>query len=396
MKTSSKKIIVSIFLGMAIIFTYCTYLKSLATINVKDYGAVGDGAADDTAAIKSALNDGKYRRIYFPEGEYKITGELPIRGHTTLFGKNAEIKASSDLATMMEIKGENISIQNLIMNGNKTALRGMTIEEGSHNVDISNNTIQHFTQPKDPDLSRLTVTGIRIKGGSSEINIDNNQIHDIMSRNPIKGWDHYVARGILISPSYNNQSVSKNITISNTEFSKIGPKDDGDGIVVQGFDENVNLEIIDNSFAYIYKRAIKIQSPGALIKGNTIYNNFDDNNFYQTYSEKKTHDMWSAISVYADHTVIEDNTINGIGNYGRIIDVASASHIKIADNYLKNGGNYKDSSIIAITSANAEHAARDLNIFDNVFVNGRYGVFSNSPVSDLNVLNNKQVNVTED
>jgi polygalacturonase len=396
MKTSSRKIIVSILLGIAIIFTYCTYLKSLATLNVKDYGAVGDGVTDDTSAIKSALNDGKNRRIYFPEGEYKITGALPVRDYTTLYGANAEIKTSADLATMMEIKGKNISVQNLNINGNKTALRGLTIKEGSHNVDISNNTIQHLTQPKHPELARLTVTGIRIEGGSSKIHIDKNQIHDVMARNPIKGWDHYVARGILISPAYKNQSASKNITISNSEFSKIGPKDDGDGIVVQGFDESVNLEILDNSFAYIYKRAIKIQSPGALIKGNKIYNNFDENNFYQTYSEKKTHDMWAAISVYADDTVIEDNTINGIGNYGRIIDIASASHIKIADNYLKNGGNYKDSSIISITSANAEHAARDLDIFDNVFVNGRYGVYSNSPISNLNVLNNKQVNVTED
>lgn len=394
--TSSRKIIVSILLGMAIIFTYCTYLKSLATLNVKDYGAVGDGVTDDTSAIKSALNDGKNRRIYFPEGEYKITGELPVRGYTTVLGKNAEIKASSDLAAMMEIKGENISIQNLKMNGNNTALRGLTIEEGSKNVDISKNTIQHLTQPKNPDLSRLTVAGIRIEGGSSEINIDKNQIKDVMARNPVKGWDHYVARGILISPSYKGQSVSKNIKISNTDFSKIGPKDDGDGIVVQGFEENVNLEIIDNTFTYNYKRAIKIQSPGAIIKGNKIYNNFDKNNFYTTYPEKKTHDMWAAISVYADNTVIEDNTINGIGNYGRIIDIASASHIKISDNYLKNGGNYKESSIISITSEKEEKAARDLNIFDNVFVNGRYGVYSNSPISNLNVLNNKQVNVTED
>jgi Pectate lyase superfamily protein len=50
-------------------------------VSVKDYGAVGDGNADDTTAIKSAiaevvsLNGGT---VYFPPGQYKITSTLAI------------------------------------------------------------------------------------------------------------------------------------------------------------------------------------------------------------------------------------------------------------------------------------------------------------------------------
>jgi hypothetical protein len=42
--------------------------------SVKDFGAVGDGVADDTAAITNALNTGG--RIYFPKGTYKVTTVL--------------------------------------------------------------------------------------------------------------------------------------------------------------------------------------------------------------------------------------------------------------------------------------------------------------------------------
>lgn len=48
-------------------------LKSRATVNVKDYGATGDGVTNDTAAIESAFTAGA-GGIYFPPGTYVYTG----------------------------------------------------------------------------------------------------------------------------------------------------------------------------------------------------------------------------------------------------------------------------------------------------------------------------------
>ncbi|CAL9991981.1 tail protein [Vibrio phage K474] len=39
-----------------------------STINVKDFGAKGDGVTDDTAAIQDAINAG--RRIYISQQAY--------------------------------------------------------------------------------------------------------------------------------------------------------------------------------------------------------------------------------------------------------------------------------------------------------------------------------------
>jgi hypothetical protein len=44
------------------------------TVSVKDFGAVGDGVADDTAAIQAAISGSSGRSIYFPKGTYCVTG----------------------------------------------------------------------------------------------------------------------------------------------------------------------------------------------------------------------------------------------------------------------------------------------------------------------------------
>ncbi|MGK3945493.1 glycosyl hydrolase family 28-related protein, partial [Streptomyces caeruleatus] len=44
--------------------------------NVKDFGAVGDGVADDTAAIQAAITAAQGQPIYVPKGTYVITSTL--------------------------------------------------------------------------------------------------------------------------------------------------------------------------------------------------------------------------------------------------------------------------------------------------------------------------------
>ncbi|MGZ5029066.1 MAG: glycosyl hydrolase family 28-related protein [Methylobacter sp.] len=48
-------------------------------ISVKDFGAVGDGAADDTAAIQAAINSATSgMTVFFPAGFYKITATINL------------------------------------------------------------------------------------------------------------------------------------------------------------------------------------------------------------------------------------------------------------------------------------------------------------------------------
>ncbi|MCA9039597.1 MAG: right-handed parallel beta-helix repeat-containing protein [Planctomycetaceae bacterium] len=54
--------------------------------SVKDFGAVGDGLTDDTAAIQAALDAAAGQELYLDEGTYLVTDALLISSNTRLIG----------------------------------------------------------------------------------------------------------------------------------------------------------------------------------------------------------------------------------------------------------------------------------------------------------------------
>jgi hypothetical protein len=69
--------------------TQSVQTKLRESISVKDFGAVGDGTADDTAAIQAAFNYAAIRgcKVFFPEGRYKHTGlVIDLRSSIVLEG----------------------------------------------------------------------------------------------------------------------------------------------------------------------------------------------------------------------------------------------------------------------------------------------------------------------
>lgn len=76
-------------------------IQSSLYTSVKDFGAQGDGAKDDTAAIKSAISslEGKGGTVVFPKGIYLISETLFIPPYTKIVGEGKEntiIKASQN------------------------------------------------------------------------------------------------------------------------------------------------------------------------------------------------------------------------------------------------------------------------------------------------------------
>jgi hypothetical protein len=73
-----------------------TWLDQIAT--VKDFGAVGDGVTDDTAAINRALyqlycrevNPQIRRSLFFPAGVYRVTQSINIPTYATLYGEGID------------------------------------------------------------------------------------------------------------------------------------------------------------------------------------------------------------------------------------------------------------------------------------------------------------------
>ena len=81
--------------------------------DVRDFGAVGDGSADDTTAINRALfqlycvaaNTQIRRTLYFPAGTYKVTETIVIPAYAKLVGEGANcttiyLDTSSDISSL--------------------------------------------------------------------------------------------------------------------------------------------------------------------------------------------------------------------------------------------------------------------------------------------------------
>jgi hypothetical protein len=77
-----------------------------ASVNILDFGAVGDGVVDDTAAIQAALNSigAQGGTVYFPRGTYKTTAPLNVKTRTTVLGEDRNatfIRAGAAMAYML-------------------------------------------------------------------------------------------------------------------------------------------------------------------------------------------------------------------------------------------------------------------------------------------------------
>ena len=100
-------------------------------VNVKDYGAIGDGIHDDTQALNNALNDlANGGILYFPNSKYyKITGilDLSISQNSTvkIIGNNSTIDLQADIdyytRGIMTIYGPNRGTKIIIENLNMKA-----------------------------------------------------------------------------------------------------------------------------------------------------------------------------------------------------------------------------------------------------------------------------------
>jgi hypothetical protein len=80
--------------------------KMREALSVTDFGATGDGATDDTAAIQAADTAAAGRALYFPPGTYMINGTGIAKGNASWYGpggRQATLKAMAVSNTTGEL-----------------------------------------------------------------------------------------------------------------------------------------------------------------------------------------------------------------------------------------------------------------------------------------------------
>jgi hypothetical protein len=81
------------------------------TVSVKDFGAVGDGVADDTVAIQAAINAANGRTLYLPAGTYRLNSGLSyVTSGSSVFTKGLALIGDGPDATVLDFRGSTQAI----------------------------------------------------------------------------------------------------------------------------------------------------------------------------------------------------------------------------------------------------------------------------------------------
>lgn len=127
--------------------------KLRESVSVNDFGAVGDGVADDTAAIQAALNvAGDGFEVKFLSDEYKITSGLTCNANNlTLTGAGGYSKSMITCAVastqMLTIGGYGFKMQNLALrgdggsNGSGATVKGIRFVRSDATKDIDSQVL---------------------------------------------------------------------------------------------------------------------------------------------------------------------------------------------------------------------------------------------------------------
>lgn len=134
-----------------------------AGVNVRDYGAVGDGATDDRAAIQAAIEAGAGSAIVFPAGRYLVT-QAPSSGgtwalrvagdQTSLLGQPGAVlvqaAGSGPNVRVIQVDADGVTIDGITFEGQKPAQtpaehRAAVFATGASGLVLHNLIAQNFS-----------------------------------------------------------------------------------------------------------------------------------------------------------------------------------------------------------------------------------------------------------
>jgi len=399
------------------------------TLNVRAFGAIGNGVQNDAPAFQRAIDAAakQMKPLLVPSGKYYLPAKstLTIPTGVTIEGSGREncllfTDSVTDAAypALINIQGENITIKGLSISGSRpvAANERSTQAKGRYNlINISFDT-----------------------KASKNVSIENCRLSDAYGR------------GILFRGTY--------ITIKDCEFLRIGRYNTNfkavDGAISNfGRNECSDIRILHNTFKYVGTHAISAfrinrlniednhlsqisgiglanhQCQNLRITGNRIEYTGDNGidvqrcqqtlisaNYFYAAGNKNAGDAGSAAAIFygddyaqntANNAIISENFIRGAYVFGADslsgksqscgIYVIDAFHVKVIHNTISGIGDMEQSheingiedgnGIMVVNSAKGQ--SRDIILDGNsIYDTKNNGLFVNGQSRDLKVINN--------
>lgn len=336
----------------------------MLTYNAKDFGALGNGASNDTLAIQAALDaahDAGGGRVYIPAGTYILTGDgdashgaLRVYSNTELYGDGmgkTELKLQDGysekitgmIRTPVNEVTEDVIIRDLTINGNRA------------NATAEVDGLMTGVLPGSPlQDTNILIERVEIHDVSRIAFNPHEQTTNLIIRDSVahhNSWDGFVGDFVSNAVYQNNVAYANdrhgfNIVTHSHDVAVIGNKayDNAEfGIIVQrgagsktidGWAEMLNHTVlVENNTVYGNDRGIVLkQTENSQFIGNNIYGNDREGIYLEG----------------ARNNVFDGNTVNGSSDAIEIVNY-SGSLGGPADSY----GNVVINNILHSTSGAA-------------------------------------------
>jgi parallel beta-helix repeat protein len=372
--------------------------KTDGIVSVKEFGAVGDGVADDTTAIQNALNVGGI--IYFPAGTYIVSYGLVPKSNTLITGsRNAILKLKDgqngdvwQKRFIFDIESsstpiENVTIENITLDGNKDNVTNcyhcIYVGANASKITIRNTYLknpQYDCVYVGDGAKEVNIIGnFSFNSGRSHYVVTNGSNVNIIDNKGMRAQNTYID----LESNVSGDVVDKIIIRGNVFIADASCVADGIGNTGPGTHKDI---IVESNYFYLNRRfgAFAGQGicDGVIIKNNLVYGKTVDASGFIACLDTVRNVFIEGNKLYIDETStgtgagIRVQNPENVTIKGNKIFNAKGSGINVDNPALVNS-NIKiiENDIISPVSDGIYVNAKNFKVKDNIVKSaGRYGI----------------------
>lgn len=411
-------------------------------LNVKDYGAVGDGVNDDRQAIQDTIDAAAKGlgggKVYFPEGTYLVKEIVFLRSHTHL-----EVHEKATILNGINIKNHpSIVFMTGLFTDDGAQVEWAPTEDISYSggtIDMNGALNEEGTKAKNLPLinssgafaignsNNVTIKNVTFKdsyqghaiqiAGSKNVLVDNSRFLGQALPKTMKDGQIISKESIQIEPltrkgfpyALNDDGKkSENVTIQNSYFGK--SEKSGELVTAIGThyqtattENPSNIKILNNHFDNMMYAGVRFTGfTDILIKGNRFDKKTkEESEHYRengaalvnAYSYKNVKDVLDLNK----HVTITENVFNIADAKTKAIRVAKDSadylgkvtDITVTKNIIHNNSQNTEQPNIELL-----RVSNNLVVSDNIISGGKDGIVIEESAGTITVLNNQLSNLT--